>query len=240
MYLWDRTTAPVPRTESAAGIARRAGREVVTGDITREDLWVRRAGKGCDLLHPGQVEGSHFTGARLCVTLEPCRAAVDMVVTAHGLRWTEKRPKSTGARLAAPSAGTRVPAAPGYLGEGTAAPGPSDEVAASVSIRAAHLHVTLHLYHCGQKTRHQRHRNPGLQMERLVTSTHSEPQAAPVGRGWMHLPGPSTQPSTPTPTPVSGPEPSPPLLGGGNGSPVCPCTWISMQPGQEVRGVVLG
>lgn len=116
--LWDGTTAPIPRKESAAGIIRRTGSQVITVDVTLEGLWFWQAEGGYDPLHPGYPQGSHFTGSCLYVTLKPCRAAVYMVLTAHS------------------------------LGKRTAAPGPGGEVAAGVSIRAAHLRVALDLPHC--------------------------------------------------------------------------------------------
>lgn len=115
--LWDGTAAPVPRIEFAAGIVCRTLSEVITGDITLQDLWVWQAEGGCDLLHPGYLEDTHFASSFLCVTLKPCRAAMNVVLTTHG------------------------------LGKWTAAPGPSVEAAAGISFRAAHLHVTLHLLH---------------------------------------------------------------------------------------------
>lgn len=115
--LRDGTTGPAPRTETAAGVVSRTASEIITVNVTLEDLWVWQAEGGRDLLHPGYPEGSHFTGSCLCVALEPCWAAVYMVLTAHS------------------------------LGKGTAAPGPAGEVAASVPIWAAHLRVALHLLH---------------------------------------------------------------------------------------------
>lgn len=85
-YLWDGTAAPVPRTESAAGIVRRTATEVITGDITLQDLWVWQAEEGRDLFHPGYQKDSQFTGSCLCVTLKPGWAAVNVVFTTHSLR----------------------------------------------------------------------------------------------------------------------------------------------------------
>lgn len=90
LYLRDGTTGPAPRTETAAGVVSRTASEIITLNVTLEDLWVWQAEGGRDLLHPGYPEGSHFTGSCLCVALEPCWAAVYMVLTAHSLRWTEK------------------------------------------------------------------------------------------------------------------------------------------------------
>lgn len=85
-YLWDGAAAPDPRTESAAGIVCRTASEVITEDITLQDLWVWQAGGGCDLLHPGYLEDTHFTDPFLCFTLKPCRAAVNVVLATHGLK----------------------------------------------------------------------------------------------------------------------------------------------------------
>lgn len=80
-------------------------------------MWARQADGGRDLLHPRYLEDTQFTGPFLCVTLEPCRAAVNVILATDG------------------------------LGKGAAAPGPSAEAAAGVSIRTAHLHVTLDILH---------------------------------------------------------------------------------------------
>lgn len=85
-YLWDGTASPVPRTESAAGIVCRTASETITEDTTLQDLWVWPDEGGCDLLHPGYLEDTQFTNSFLCVTLKPCRAAVNVVLTTHGLR----------------------------------------------------------------------------------------------------------------------------------------------------------
>lgn len=89
-YLWDGTAAPVPRTQSAAGIVCRTASEGITEDITLQDLWVWLAEGSCDLLHPGYLEDTQLTGSFLCVTLKPCRAAVNMVLATHGLRYMER------------------------------------------------------------------------------------------------------------------------------------------------------
>lgn len=89
-YLWDGTAAPVPRTESAAGIVCRTASELITEHIALQDLWVWPAEGGCDFLHPGYLEDTQFTGSFLCVTLKPCRTAVNVVLATHGLRQTEK------------------------------------------------------------------------------------------------------------------------------------------------------
>ena len=85
-YLWDGTAAPVPRIEFAAGIVCRTPSEVITRCITLQDLWVWQAEGGYDLLHPGYLEDTHFAGSFLCVTLKPCRAAMNVILTTHGLR----------------------------------------------------------------------------------------------------------------------------------------------------------
>lgn len=76
--------------------------------------------------------------------------------TAYG---GQRKANTHWSQASCPSAWTRMPTAPRYLGKGTAAPVPSGEAAASVPIWAAHLHVTLHLLHYRQKTCHQRHQN---------------------------------------------------------------------------------
>lgn len=116
--LWGRTTAPLPRHKSAAGIERWTAGDVVTGDITLYGLGVWKAEVGWGLLHPGHLAVPLLTGPLLCVTSKALWAAVHMVLTAHS------------------------------LGERAAAPGPRRQAAAGIAIWAAHLQVTLHLLHC--------------------------------------------------------------------------------------------
>lgn len=116
--LWGRTAAPLSRRESAAGSGVGAAGDIITGDVPLHGLGVWRAEAGWGLLHPGQLAAFLFTGALLRVTLKSRWAAVHVVFTAHAL---DKR---------------------------AAAPGSGRQAAAGVVIRAARLHVTLHLLHC--------------------------------------------------------------------------------------------
>lgn len=83
--LWGRTAAPLPRRESTAGSGRRTAGDVITGDIPLHGSGVRQAEAGWGFLHPRHPAGPLLTHTLLCVTPKPGRAAVHMVLTAHGL-----------------------------------------------------------------------------------------------------------------------------------------------------------
>ena len=89
-HLWGRTAAPLPRRESTAGSGRRTAGDVITGDIPLHGSGVRQAEAGWGFLHPRHPAGPLLTHTLLCVTPKPGRAAVHMVLTAHGLRWRER------------------------------------------------------------------------------------------------------------------------------------------------------
>lgn len=83
--LWGRTAAPLPRRESTAGSGGRTAGDVITGDIPLHGSGVRQADVGWGFLHPRHPAGPLLTHTLLCVTPKPGRAAVHVVLTAHGL-----------------------------------------------------------------------------------------------------------------------------------------------------------
>lgn len=219
MHLWGRTAAPLSRRESAAGSGVGAAGDIITGDVPLHGLGVWRAEAGWGLLHPGQLAAFLFTGALLRVTLKSRWAAVHVVFTAHALGWIERGPWAQGPSLLPASAQPSPPTTPGYLDKRAAAPGSGRQAAAGVVIRAARLHVTLHLLHweLGKE---------GKSAVALGTAWRSHPLWAPQlepdvedGRpplagilrrspmrrkGGCACPGPSMQPPVPAPTSAPG------------------------------------